>query len=163
MDPVSALGLVSSLIAITQVAAGSLIRVKRLQSKYKSSSLVLSLLFGQLNTLKAALTQITEWITSTLLDISEQQQLMSDLEISLESCKILIAVLEERVAHLELNDQGVLNFRGKTSYLRGELELNEFGAYLNNQIGALNLFLTALNWYVPPPSILDPTYFDRFL
>jgi hypothetical protein len=148
MDPVSAIGLAGSLVNICDVIAKSLKRLKELQSRYKSASLTVSLLIGQITTVKAALDQITEWVTSSLVDIPRHEQLVADLDVSLESCKLLVTVLEERISQLERDDAANLNVKGKIGFLWEESEFNTFTNHLNNQTHALNLFLTALHWYV---------------
>lgn len=147
MDPVSAIGLAGALVGIGDVITRSLRRLVDLQSKYRSSSLVVSLLIGQLTTLKAALNQITEWATSSLVGVLRHEQLMGDLQVSLESCHVLIFILEERIEKLELEqDGGSLSVKGKIGFLLEESGLNEFTTHLNHQVNALNLLLTALNW-----------------
>lgn len=136
-------------MTISDVIRGSLGRLVNIQSKYKSSSLVVSLLIGQLTTLKAALDQITEWVAPSLVNLPQHQQLVADLDISLKSCEIVVSILEERIAQLQWDDENDLKFKGKVMFLWEESRLNEFMDHLNNQTNALNLFLTALNWYVP--------------
>jgi len=146
MDPISVFGLVSSLITIADVIKESLIRLRILQLNYKNASLVVSLLIGQLNTLKAALDQITGWVSKSLINIPKHQQLVNDLDISVESCKVLVLFLDERIAQLTWNDEDTLDVKGKIVFLWEQLGLDEFTTHLNNQTNALNLLLTALNW-----------------
>lgn len=148
MDPFSILGLISSLITIAGVTKGSVTRLRSLQSNYKNSSLAVSLLIGQLNTLKAALDQITEWVSSSLIDITKHQQLVLDLSTSVESCRVLLTILDQRISQLTWSDEDTLDFNGKIIFLWGKLGLNDFTNHLSNQTNALNLLLTALSWYV---------------
>lgn len=144
----SAIGLVGSLVGISDIIAKSLRRLIDLQSRYRSASLVVSLLIGQLTTLKAAVNQITEWVGSSLLNKPKNEQVVADLKTSSESCKLLILVLEERISQLERDDiSGNLNVKGKIGFLWEESDLKEFSNHLNNQANALNLLLTALHWY----------------
>jgi len=147
MDPVSIIGLAGSLVGITDVVARSLKSLINLQSKYRSSNLVVSLIIGQLTTINAALNQITEWVTGSLATIPLHGQLVADLQVSLESCYVLILVIEERIEALEQEqDSGNLTLKGKVGFLLEEGGLNEFTNLLNNQINALNLLITALHW-----------------
>jgi hypothetical protein len=150
MDPVSAIGLAGALVGIGDVLTRSIRSLVGLQSKYRSSSLVVSLLIGQLTTLKAALNQITEFVTGSLINVSLHEQLVGDLQVSLESCHVLIYVLEERIQGLEREDDesdgSGLSTKGKAKFLLEESTLNEFNNYLSSQVNALNLLLTALNW-----------------
>ena len=75
------------------------------------------------------------------------EQLVADLQVSLESCHVLIIVLEERIENLEQGGiAGDLTAKGKIGFLLEEGGLNEFNNHLNNQVNALNLLLTALHW-----------------
>lgn len=73
---------------------------------------------------------------------------MNDLETSLESCHVLIFVLQERIEGLtqRQHEGSGLTLKGKVEFLFAESDLNEFTNYLNSQVNALNLLLTALNW-----------------
>jgi hypothetical protein len=148
MDPLSIVGLTGTLVKISSVIAHSLLCLINLQSKYRSSSLILTLLIGQLTTLKAALNQITEWVSTSLVNIPVHEQLVADIQVALESCQVLILVLEERIEGLELehNKGRDLNMKGKVGFLLMEDSLTEFNGLLNNQVNALNLLLTAFQW-----------------
>ncbi len=82
--------------------------------------------------------------------MSLHEQLTGDLQVSLESCHVLIYVLEERIQGLEREDDqsdgNGLSTKGKAKVLLEESTLNEFNNYLSSQVNALNLLLTALNW-----------------
>lgn len=148
MDPVSALGLAGALIGIGDVITRSLGSLISLQSKYRSSSLVVTVIIGQLTTLKAALNQITEWATNSLVSALMHEQLVADLQVSLESCHVLIFLLEERIERLQqgVDDDGSWTIKGKIGFLLEGTGLNKFTNHLNNQVNVLNLLLTALNW-----------------
>jgi hypothetical protein len=148
MDPISVIGLTGTLIGISKSIADSLQYLVNLQSKFRSASLVVSLLIGQLTTLKAALNQITEWVSDHLVNVPRHEQLVADLQVSLESCHVLIIVLEERIENLEQESgiAGGLTAKGKIGFLLEEGGLNDFNNHLNNQVNALNLLLTALHW-----------------
>jgi hypothetical protein len=150
MDPVSAIGLAGALISIGDILTRSIRRLIGLQSKYRSSSLVVTLLIGQLTTLKAALNQTTELVEGSLINVSLHEQLVGDLQVSLDSCHVLVHVLEERIQGLESehdqSDGTGLTTKGKAKFLLEESALSEFNNYLSSQVNALNLLLTALNW-----------------
>jgi len=117
-----------------------------LQSKYRKADLSMSLLIGQLSTLRAALNQISEWIDSEL-NTPRHQQLVADLTVAIEGCQLLILVLETRVDELQKDEvTEKLKPMGKISYLWEESGMREYLNHLNNQINALNLLLTAIQW-----------------
>jgi hypothetical protein len=142
------LGLAGTLVGTGHVIVRSLNCPLTLQSKYRSSSPVVSLLIRQLITLKAALHQITKWVQSSLINIPLQDQLVADLKIHLESCHDLILALEERIKKLqrEHGDAGGLTTREKIAFLWEKSELGEFTNRLNSQVNALNLLLAAAQW-----------------
>ncbi|TVY47961.1 Guanine nucleotide-binding protein subunit alpha [Lachnellula occidentalis] len=113
MDPISVIGLAGSLVGISDVIARSLRRLINLQSRYRSASLVVSLPIGQLSTLKSALNQVRDFVTSSLKRVPRHEQLVADFGVSLESGKLLITALEEHIDHVEINDNGSLHAKGK--------------------------------------------------
>lgn len=151
MEPVSAVGLTASVFGCVKIITTSINSLLVLQTKYKQADLTVQLFLGQLSTLRAALNQICEWITVSLVGVSRHEQLVSDLIISIEGCQVLLLILSDRIASLDRNgvDQdGVepLSIRGKTRLLWDENESNQYLSHMNNQIGALNLLLTAVQW-----------------
>ena len=148
MDPVSAIGIAGSVVSIIDVISRSLGSLLDLQARYKRANLTLSLLIGQLSTLKAALNQISEWIAERLHAIPAHQQLIIDLTTSLECCKVLILMINDRIGIPERKEDSTLNRLGKVQFLWEEQGLNDYLSHLNNQINALNLLLTALQWLV---------------
>ena len=146
MDPVTATSLAGSVVSIVDVLARSVSFLANLQTKYKRADLTVSLLIGQLSTLRAALNQISEWITSNLAALHLNEQLVSDLTISINGCEFLVLALEDRIDSFDRNADRTLNSLGKAQLLWEENGTNDFLNHLNNQINALNLFLTALQW-----------------
>lgn len=146
MDPISAFGLTASLLNTVDVIVKSVNFLVALQTKYTQADLTVSLLIGQLSTLKAALNQICEWITVSLVAVSRHEQLVSDLTISIEGCRVLLLVLDDRISLFQRDKDGALTIRNKGRFLWMETETNQYLTHLNNQVTALNLLLTALQW-----------------
>jgi len=150
MEPVSAIGLAGALVGIGDVITRSIRSLMSLQSKYRSASLVVSSLIGQLTTLKAALNQINQVVSGSVAKLPLHGQLVDDLRVSLGSCHVLMFVLEERIEGLDRNcDQTGGNdpsAKGKAKFLLEESSLHEFNTYLSSQVNALDLLLSALNW-----------------
>ena len=144
MDPISVIGLTTAIVTIVDKFAKSINSLHALQATYANADLTVRLLVGQLSTLKAALGQICEWITGSFVDMPQSDQLMLDLINSIEGCEILLSLLNDRISSFERNEKlGVL---GKARLLWGENNLNQYLSLLDNQVNALNLFLTALQW-----------------
>ncbi|MCJ1265924.1 hypothetical protein MMC22_005806 [Lobaria immixta] len=120
-----AIGLAGSVASIVDILAKSVNFLLNLQTKYKQADLTVSLLIGQLSTLKAALNQISEWITS-------------------KGCKVLVLALDDRIKSFDRNPDHTLNSRGKAQLLWEENGTTDYLNHLSNHISALNLLLTAL-------------------
>lgn len=153
MEPVSAIGLSASLIGCIKIITTSINSLLALKTKYRQADLTVQLFLGQLSTLRAALNQICDWITFSLVGVPRHEQLVSDLTISIEGCQVLLLILSDRIASFDRNgvdrdETEFLSVRGKTRLLWAESESNQYISLLNNQISALNLLLTALQWYV---------------
>lgn len=151
MEPISAVGLTGSLISCVKIITSSINSLLSLQTNYRQADLTVQLFLGQLSTLRAALNGICQWINNSLVGVPQHEQLVLDLTTSIEGCKVLLLILSDRIALLDRNgvDQdGVesLSIRGKTQLLWAEKESNQYFSHLNNQISALNLLLTALQW-----------------
>lgn len=106
MDPVSIVGLASSVLGIVDVISKNVSFILGLQSRYRQANLTISLLIGQLSTLKAALNQISEWINSDL-NTSQHEQLVTDLTVAIQGCKVLILAINTRIQDLHKNDTNI--------------------------------------------------------
>jgi hypothetical protein len=148
MDPVSALGLVGAIIGVVDVISRNISSLIDLQSRYKSADLKVGLLIGQLSTLKAALKQIIELMNTSLVAVPQHQQLLHDLKTSLDCCEVVILVLDERLCCLQRREDSGLNVLNRVQFLWDEKSMTDYLNLLNNQINALNLLLTALQWLV---------------
>ncbi|KAF7909337.1 uncharacterized protein EAF01_003055 [Botrytis porri] len=91
MDPVSILSLTGSVLTTGKVATNTITSLVTLKSKYKSASLMTSLLIGQLTTIKAALNEVSNWIATALQGVDKSEQLIVHLESSLESCHVFFS------------------------------------------------------------------------
>lgn len=84
MDPISIIGLASSIVSIIDVVTKSLKALNELRLRWLEANLALMLLITQLGTLKAAPGQIAEWMSSSLAaDPHQHYQLIIDLESAL--------------------------------------------------------------------------------
>lgn len=152
MDPLSfvtVVGVTGAIVGIIDVITRSVRYLCDLQAKLKGTDLTISLLIGQLSTLKAALNQISEWINTSLVTVQKHQRLVLDLQVSLDSCRVVIQLLGDRIRQFEHNNGDTLCIQGRILYLWGQTGITEYLNHLNNQTSALNLLLTALQWLVP--------------
>lgn len=144
MDPISVTGLAVSVVTIVDRVAKSINSLHTLRIRYSNADLTTRLLIGQLSTLKAALSEISRWITGSLADAPRHEQLTLDLMNSIEGCEILLTLLDDHISSFQRNEN--LSVRDKARLLWGENASNQYQTLLNNQINALNLFLLALQW-----------------
>lgn len=147
MDPVSIIGLVSATTGVIEVISRNISFLVELQSRYKSADLKVSLLIGQLSTLKAALEQIGDLMNTSIFDSPCHQPLIQDLRTALDCCEALILILDERSCALRRSEIYGLDFLGRVQFVRDEKGMAEYQNLLNNHINALTLLLTALQWY----------------
>jgi hypothetical protein len=68
MDPLSAISLADSVVGIVDVVSRTIKSLHNLSEPWKEADLAVTLLIAQLSALKAALNQISEWVSS---DVSE--------------------------------------------------------------------------------------------
>ena len=62
--------------------------------------------------------------------------------MALESCKILITVLDERISHLG----DISSLTSRALFLWEEQGMNNYSTLLSNQVSGLHLLLTASQW-----------------
>lgn len=143
MDPVSAIGLVGSVVGIVDVITKSVAYLSGLQSSYKIVDLKVRLLVGQLSTLKAALDQVVDLINAKP-DIPRDKKLVNDLSVALACVEAVIFAVDERLSDLQRTQNQDLKILSKVGFIWDEQTINDYLSLLNNQVNALNLFLTAL-------------------
>ena len=148
MDPLSGLALTGTILGIVDVIARSINGLTSLQSRYKRVDLKIQLLVGQLTTLKAALKQVDDLVTTSQAAFGENTQLVTDLKTSIGCCEAIILVLDDRICQCQRNEGNGLSPVAKAQLLWDEKDISDFQNVLNNQLNALNLLLTAMHWYV---------------
>ena len=146
MDPVSILSAAASAITVIQLCTKSLDTLRQLQNRYTNADLTIRLLITQLSTLKTALRQISEWITTSVDTVPQDVEV--DLAMSLDGCRFLVEGLNERLGLLEYDKDTSLSLRRKAQLLWGEKERTDFLMLLSHNLAALQLLLTAMQWYV---------------
>lgn len=146
MDPLSGIAVASSILSVIDILTRSLKSLADLQPRFERADFKVSLLIGQLSTLKAALNQINDLVGTSLAGISQHEQLVIDLATSLDCCEAVTVVLDDRLSGLQRNNGGHLATLSKAHFLWEEKEMTDYQNLLNNQINALNLLLTAMQW-----------------
>jgi len=157
MEPLSIVGAVSSIVTIVEVATRCISSLRALQQRWTGADWTVNLLVGQLVTLKAALDQIREWSAENLSTEPQHHQLVMDLDTSLESCRILISVIDSHVSSLEWDEADTLTFESKAKAVWKDQRIQDCMNHLHHQTAALNLLLTALNWLDPFSALYSST------
>ena len=144
-DQMEVLGAAGSIVSIIDVAARCIGSLRALQQRWKDADLTVVLLISQVATLKAALGKISEWIVSTARKSPLDDQLKTDLELSLNCCGRLLAFIDEHLASLVTDEYNDFVLQSRARIMMQDGRVRECISHLNNQAAALNLLLTAMN------------------
>lgn len=147
MDPASAIGVASAVLAIVNIIAKNVVSLSDLQVKYNTADLKVGLLIGQLSTIKAALNQIAGLFENDIR-VLRDTGLIHDLSTSLGCVEAVVVVLDDKISLVQRNAANELTIRSKVNFLWDEKTMDDYLNLLNNQIQALGLLLTAFQWSV---------------
>lgn len=147
MDPASAIGVASAVLSIVNLISKSVASLSDLHSRFNAADLRVSLLIGQLSTVKAALNQIAKLLEGPYGALRDSQ-LMSDFSSSLGCVQAVVVVLDDKISLMQRDSANELTIRSKAHFMWDEKTMDDYLNLLNNQIHALGLLLTALQWSV---------------
>ncbi|ROV98320.1 hypothetical protein VMCG_07188 [Cytospora schulzeri] len=143
MDPISAVGFVSSVVSIVELVRNGIATLSELRDRYKIVDFKVNILITQLSTLTTALDQVTN-VLSDNPGLPQDAQLIRDLTTSLACVEAVIMLINERISPLQQQLANGLSAMGKVNFLWDESTLKDYLSLLDNQVNALNLLLTAL-------------------
>ena len=143
MDPLSIAGTVTAVFGLVDVLTRNLSFLSDVRKRFNRADLAFSLLLSQLSTFKVCLDRIAQLLDEHLAPDSTNQQLMNDFGTSIESCKVVIFVLDEKIQNYQRKER-----LGKVAFAWDEAEMKDYSSLLANQIDALHLMLTVLQWFV---------------
>lgn len=146
MEAIATIGFATAIIQTIDVVARTISTLRKLQVRWKTTDFTISQLIGQLATLKAALNQISNWVSGNVGGCPQDHQLTIDLEASIESCHTLVSFMEDFLSHLGWDEGDNLSFQSKAKALLQDGRVKDCQSHLSHQAVALNLLLTALNW-----------------
>lgn len=155
MDPITIIGTVGAVANIVDLIDKTLASLWTLHDNWKNADFTILSLISQLGSLKAALNKISEWISSDLDGNPQHHQLIIDLEDSITCCKMLIKSMDARLSKTGWNSENKLDIGSRIRILFEDKAINNFQMFIDRQTSALQLLLTACNWYVvftDPPS-----------
>ncbi|KAG8526346.1 uncharacterized protein KY384_000339 [Bacidia gigantensis] len=156
MDPATIIGTTGAIVGIVDVVTKTIMTLRDLRDRWKTIALTVSNLITQLNSLKAALNKISEWISSDLSNSPQHHQLIIDLEEAIHCCRLLVKSMDENMEQLNQNGTETLDFQDKLKVFFNNSDFETFQTFIQRQISALNLLLTACNWYFKLISFVSP-------
>ena len=132
------IGGVSAILQVISSVTTVAKRLNEIAESYENVALNTTLAASQISTIRAALEALYEWRTSDRISTAPSRQLDKDLGMSLSCCKILIGVIDRKLA-----DSGYTpGLKQKIRYVWLEKILKEHQSTLEGQIRALQLLLT---------------------
>jgi uncharacterized phage infection (PIP) family protein YhgE len=150
MDPVRALGVS---LYITELIGTTIHTLHTLKGIFEDADLTIRQFIGQLSTIKAALSQIQDWAAYNADSSPQVQEFMDGLETSLAGCREAIVVLSDHVDKLAAGAKNELKAVATSPRaVWDESLMQEHQARLSLQAQALQLVLTASQWYGIHPS-----------
>jgi hypothetical protein len=147
MDPASVVGLVGSVFGIVEGLTKSVCTLRKVQQRWKGVNLTITRLIIHFVTLKAALDQVSAWAQSDLVYDTQYHQVIIDLGVAIDGCRILVLFIADRLEGLDWKDEKFLSFEGKVKALLQHHAMKECLESIERQSSALHLLLTALNRY----------------
>jgi hypothetical protein len=147
MDPFSTLCTVTSLVATCAKVGKSLNDV---QAKYNRAGLTISAIVSECSVIAAALSEVGQIAKNDPDGLSfrlnaSNGQLSSSLELSLSSCSLTMAVLEDEIKKLTTTENlRFLSWKTKVKYVWNEEDMKDLLQSIRGQQSALHLLLTAL-------------------
>jgi hypothetical protein len=130
----SAAGLIGSVSALATT-------LRNLKQRYDFAVFNITRAASSLWTAKSALEAIQEWSATAAHSASSSPQLDADISLTLESCAVLVAVIERK-----LGETDVVKVFDKSRIVVLDATLKDFTSHLDVQIRALQLLLTIFQW-----------------
>jgi hypothetical protein len=161
MGSVAVAGLASAALQITGCIGSAIQGLHSLKGKFQDADNTLRLLINQLSTIKGSVSQIRDWAEFNSDDSPKVPELMHGLRLALEGCQAAVDLLSQQVKDLSseptpldsLPSQIQMKNGGKITW--NDATMKEHQGRLSGQILALQLLITASQWYkffapVPP-------------
>ena len=156
MDAITILGTAGAVVNIIDLIGKSINTLRKLHEKWKDAEFIILNLITQLIALKAALSKISEWISSDLAYHPHHYQLVMDLGESIGCCKMLVKSMDSQLARLQCGSDNKLDFESRLRVVFEDKISQDFQKYIKRQTNALTLLLVACNWQAHSLSHLSP-------
>lgn len=148
MDAITILGTAGAVVNIIDIIGRSIKTLRDLHDRLEDADLIALSLITQLVALKAALSRISEWVSSDLAYHPHHYQLVMDLGDSIGCCKMLVKSMDDQLAKLQCGTNSSLDTESRLRIVFENKVCENFQLYIQRQTNALVLLLTACNWYV---------------
>ena len=147
MESIAVISFAGAITGIIDVITRSISGLRTLQTQWKAAALIVDSVIGQLTILKAALSQISQWICTGSTTMPQHYPVILELGESLESCKRLVLFIDDQLTRLKKKEaNSFLTFKNRARAVLNQGGVRDCSIYLSNQCNALNLLLTTFNW-----------------
>ena len=140
MDPLSALGMASSVFALVGVVTKITHYLDTLSEKWHDAAFMILSLRTQVESFKGALEELHNWMVTEFQHTSNSDLFVQKLDLSLEGCSRLLCALEQKVKVLSQHPEKPSK-RDKTVLLWTESGIKDISDSLQCQANALMLLL----------------------
>lgn len=147
MEVLGVIGGVGSVLSIVNSVTTLASNLTTLKERYDYAALNITLVSSSLWTVKAALEAIQAWRSTAKDSGPSSEQLDRDLNLTLESCAVLVTVIERKLGETDLTKPTVFD---KMRFVNLDNIFKDFAANLDSQVRALQLLLTIYQWSVSP-------------
>lgn len=118
--------------------------LRQIHNRWKNSNGTSINLIAQLTALKSNLGNMQDWLNYAIDDL--HPQLLSDLDVLLASCGLLVRHLDILIARLKQPDHDALDFAIKLKYAVGSRSMERLRKVAQRQNDAVTLLLAACKW-----------------
>ena len=145
MDAITILGTAGAVVNILDSIGKSINTLRDLRERWKDAEFIALNLITQLVALKAAMSQISEWISSDLAYHPHHYQLVMDLGESIGCCRLLVKSMDDQLSRLRCGSDDKLDLGSRLRIVFEDKTSHDFQKYIKRQTNALNLLLVACN------------------
>ena len=118
--------------------------LRQIHDRWKGSNGTSINLIAQLTALRSNLGSMQDWLTYAVNDL--HPQLLSDLDVLMTSCGLLVRHLDILNSRLEQPDHDAMDFATKLKYVVGGKSMERLQKVAKRQNDAVTLLLAACKW-----------------
>lgn len=118
--------------------------LRQIHNRWKDNNGISINLIAQLTALKSNLANIHDWLSHAPSDL--HPQLLSDLDVLMTSCGLLMRHLDALIKHLRQPDHVPLDHATKLKYAVGGRSMERLRKVAQGQTEAVTLLLAACKW-----------------